>query len=119
MQVGRVGSKFGPLPLQSNHPSPKTTLVIGKKIDFPVGTVQFRTVVGPPVNYQWLAGPQWLRCHETDSSVSTLVTSQGRLFVIVDEAPIGLMYPAQEAIGAKTAKVGTVAAADAATTIAA
>ncbi|MCX7824921.1 MAG: PQQ-binding-like beta-propeller repeat protein [Verrucomicrobiae bacterium] len=47
-------------------------------------------VVGPPRHYQWITGPMWLRCHETDSSVSTLVTAQGRLFAIVDEAPIGL-----------------------------
>ncbi len=48
-------------------------------------------VVGPPRHYQWIEGPTWLRCHETDSSVSTLVTAQGRLFAIVDEGPIGLV----------------------------
>jgi outer membrane protein assembly factor BamB len=48
------------------------------------------TVVGPPEHLQWVGGPRWLRCHETDSSVSTLVTAQGRLFAIVDEAPISL-----------------------------
>nr|MCU0980024.1 PQQ-binding-like beta-propeller repeat protein [Pirellulaceae bacterium] len=48
------------------------------------------TVVGPPAHLQWIGGPRWLRCHETDSSVSTLVTAQGRLFAIVDEAPISL-----------------------------
>jgi len=48
------------------------------------------TVVGPPAHVQWIGGPRWLRCHETDSSVSTLVTAQGRLFAIVDEAPISL-----------------------------
>ena len=47
-------------------------------------------VVGPPRRYQWIAEPLWLRCHETDSSVSTLVTARGRLFAIVDEAPISL-----------------------------
>jgi hypothetical protein len=48
------------------------------------------TVVGPPTHLQWIGGPRWLRCHETDSSVSTLVTAKGRLFTIVDEAPISL-----------------------------
>jgi len=48
------------------------------------------TVVGPPKHLQWIGGPRWLRCHETDSSVSTLVTARGRLFAIVDEAPISL-----------------------------
>jgi len=47
-------------------------------------------VVGPPKHYQWTAGPMWLRSHETDSSLSTLVTSRGRLFSIVDEAPTSL-----------------------------
>ena len=47
-------------------------------------------VVGPPKHYQWLSGPMWLRSHETDSSISTLVTAKGRLFAIVDEAPISL-----------------------------
>ena len=48
-------------------------------------------VVGPPAHYQWLEGPMWARCHETDSSISTLVTAQGRLFAIVDEAPVSLV----------------------------
>jgi len=47
-------------------------------------------VVGPPKHYQWLSGPMWQRSHETDSSISTLVTARGRLFYIVDEAPISL-----------------------------
>lgn len=48
------------------------------------------TVVGPPRRYQWLGEPRWQRSHETDSSISTIVTSQGRLFYISDEAPISL-----------------------------
>jgi len=47
-------------------------------------------VVGPPKRYQWISGPMWLRSHETDSSISSLVTSRGRLFAIEDEAPISL-----------------------------
>ena len=47
-------------------------------------------VVGPPKHFQWISNPLWLRSHETDSSVSTLVTARGRLFAIVDEAPISL-----------------------------
>jgi len=47
-------------------------------------------VVAPPKHYQWISGPLWMRSHETDSSVSTLVTARGRLFAIVDEAPISL-----------------------------
>ena len=48
------------------------------------------TVVAPPKHYQWISGPMWLRSHESDSSVRTIVTSRGRLFYIADEAPIGL-----------------------------
>jgi len=47
-------------------------------------------VVATPEHYQWLSEPVWMRSHETDSSVSTLVTARGRLFAIVDEAPISL-----------------------------
>ncbi|MHC4251314.1 MAG: outer membrane protein assembly factor BamB family protein [Planctomycetota bacterium] len=47
-------------------------------------------VVGPPRRFQWITEPLWMRSHETDSSVSTLVTARGRLFAIVDEAPISL-----------------------------
>jgi outer membrane protein assembly factor BamB len=47
-------------------------------------------VVGPPRHYQWLSGPMFQRSHETDSTLSTLVTARGRLFHIVDEAPISL-----------------------------
>ena len=48
-------------------------------------------VVAPPNHYQWTAGPTWMRSHESDSSVSTLVTARGRLFYIVDEAPTSLV----------------------------
>ncbi len=47
-------------------------------------------VVGPPRHYQWTAGPQWLRSHDTDSSVSAVVIANGRVFYIIDEAPISL-----------------------------
>jgi len=46
--------------------------------------------VGPPRHYQWIANPLWLRSHETDSSVRTLVTARGRILSIEDEAPISL-----------------------------
>jgi len=47
-------------------------------------------VVGPPKHYQWTAGPTWLRSHDSDASVSAVVTAQGRLFYIIDGAPISL-----------------------------
>jgi outer membrane protein assembly factor BamB len=50
-------------------------------------------VVGPPKHYQWVSEPMWMRSHESDSSVRALVTAGGRLFYIVDEAPISLVGP--------------------------
>ena len=47
--------------------------------------------VGPPAHYQWISGPTWQRSHESDSSLSTLVTARGRLFSIVDQAPTSLV----------------------------
>ena len=48
-------------------------------------------IVGPPRHYQWISKPLWLRSHESDSSVRSLVTARGRLFYIADEAPISLL----------------------------
>ncbi len=47
-------------------------------------------IVGPPKHYQWISGPVWMRSHETDSSISTLVSARGRLFAITDQAPISV-----------------------------
>ncbi|MFQ6097917.1 MAG: PQQ-binding-like beta-propeller repeat protein, partial [Armatimonadota bacterium] len=48
------------------------------------------SVVGRPRRYQWVAGPLWLRSHDTDSSVDAVVTAGGRIFYIIDEGPISL-----------------------------
>ncbi len=45
------------------------------------------TQVGPPRHMQWLAGPRWTRSHHKLNSISAMVTSQGRLYYIVDESP--------------------------------
>ncbi len=45
------------------------------------------TVVGPPRRLQWIAKPFWSRHHNTAPSVTGIVSAQGRLFYIVDEAP--------------------------------
>jgi len=44
------------------------------------------TRVGPPRHMQWLAAPVWTRNHHKLNSVSSVVTADGRLFCIVDEA---------------------------------
>ena len=48
------------------------------------------SVAGPPRLLQWMAGPLWARHHDTTPSVSTMVSSGGRVFYIVDEAPAGV-----------------------------
>ena len=46
------------------------------------------SIVGPPNRLQWVAGPQWARSHDHLSSISGAVSAGGRIFYIVDEAPI-------------------------------
>jgi len=43
--------------------------------------------VGPPRRMQWIADPLWSRHHNLMPSVSAMVSSGGRVFCIVDEAP--------------------------------
>jgi len=42
------------------------------------------TVVGPPRHYQWIAEPEWMRSHLTLPSISSLISSGGRLFLVED-----------------------------------
>jgi outer membrane protein assembly factor BamB len=46
------------------------------------------SVVGPPHQLQWVAGPEWARSHDHLASVSASVSAGGRIFYIVDEGPI-------------------------------
>ncbi len=48
------------------------------------------TVVGPPRHAQWIAEPRWQRHHETSPSVEAMVSAGGRVFAIINEAPIGV-----------------------------
>ncbi|MCK4284121.1 MAG: PQQ-binding-like beta-propeller repeat protein, partial [Candidatus Brocadiae bacterium] len=41
-------------------------------------------LVGPPRRYQWVAEPQWMRSHMSMPSISSLVSSKGRLFTVED-----------------------------------
>ncbi|HEC01946.1 MAG TPA: class I SAM-dependent methyltransferase, partial [Phycisphaerales bacterium] len=49
------------------------------------------SIVGPPKQIQWVAGPQWARSHDHLSSISGAVSSGGRIFYIIDEAPIAMV----------------------------
>jgi len=43
--------------------------------------------VGPPRRIQWAGGPLWQRHHDTVPSTTAMVSADGRLFYISDEAP--------------------------------
>ena len=45
------------------------------------------TIVGPPRHLQWVGGPEWARHHDQMSSMSASVSSNGRIFYIMDEGP--------------------------------
>ena len=49
------------------------------------------SIVGPPKQIQWVAGPQWARSHDHLASISGAVSAGGRIFYIIDEAPIALV----------------------------
>ncbi len=46
------------------------------------------SVVDIPRSIQWVAEPRWGRSHEELASMSAAVTARGRIFYIVDEAPL-------------------------------
>ena len=48
--------------------------------------VALDTVVGPPRHVQWVGAPSWTRNHHKLNSISSVVTANGRLFFIFDEA---------------------------------
>ncbi len=48
------------------------------------------TIVGPPRRMQWIAKPYWSRHHHTVPSVTGFVSTGGRVFYVVDEAPAGM-----------------------------
>ncbi|MCP4259418.1 MAG: PQQ-binding-like beta-propeller repeat protein, partial [Planctomycetes bacterium] len=44
-------------------------------------------LVGPPRHLQWIGKPKFARAHEQLASLSSAVTSGGRLFYIIDDGP--------------------------------
>ena len=49
--------------------------------------------VAPPKRLRWVAAPLYCRSHEIDSSVSSVVSADGRIFYILDEGPTGITDP--------------------------
>ena len=46
------------------------------------------TQIGQPRSTQWIGGPRWGRSHEELASMSAAVSANGRLFYIMDVAPL-------------------------------
>jgi len=62
------------------------------------------TAVGPPRHMQWLGTPRWSRNHHKLCSISSVVTTQGRIFYIMDEASAAnINLPGKWAIVARDA----------------
>lgn len=60
--------------------------------------------VGPPRHLQWRAGPRWSRHHDHMSSVSAVVTSEGRVFSIMDEGSVSsILLPSNWQLTARDA----------------
>jgi len=49
--------------------------------------VSLDKLAGPPRGLRWMASPVWARHHDKLASISSVVTSGGRLFYIVDRGP--------------------------------
>jgi len=60
--------------------------------------------IGPPRSLRWGCPPRWGRTHEELASMSAMVSARGRLFYIVDNAPlISVWYPAEWKLVARDA----------------
>ncbi len=65
------------------------------------------TRVGPPRQTRWIADPVYAKHHEYTPNVAMVVADAGRLFSVVDEAPIASMaFPSQWALVARDAFSG-------------
>ncbi|MEQ1859170.1 MAG: PQQ-binding-like beta-propeller repeat protein [Chthoniobacteraceae bacterium] len=67
------------------------------------------TEVGPPTRMQWVGSPRWSRHHDRMSSVSAQVSSNGRMFYIMDEGSrISILLPSHWALIARDGFNGTI-----------
>lgn len=65
--------------------------------------------VGPPRHLQWTGGPRWSRHHDHMSSMSAMVSAEGRVFYIFDEGQTGsILTPAKWKLVARDAFNGVV-----------
>jgi len=67
------------------------------------------TIIGPPRRLQWVGSPRWSRHHDHMASLSALVSSNGRIFYIMDEGPRdAILLPAKWMLIARDAFNGTI-----------
>lgn len=67
------------------------------------------TAVAPPERLQWVGSPRWSRHHDRMSSLSALVSSQGRMYYILDEGSrISIQLPSDWQLIARDAFNGTI-----------
>ena len=65
--------------------------------------------VGPPRHLQWLGSPRWSRHHDRMASMSALVSTNGRIFYIMDEGSrISIQMPPKWRLIARDAFNGTI-----------
>ena len=66
-------------------------------------------VVGPPRHLQWVGSPRWSRHHDRMASMSALVSTNGRMFYIMDEGSrISIQMPPKWKLIARDAFNGSV-----------
>ena len=65
--------------------------------------------ISPVKHYQWVGSPMWGRHHDTTSSLSALVSANGRIFYVIDEGPKeSVELPAENYLYARDAYNGTI-----------
>jgi hypothetical protein len=61
-------------------------------------------LIGQPRSLRWVGYPRWARSHEEVASMSAMVSAQGKVFYIIDNAPLmSLRFPSTWKIVARDA----------------
>lgn len=116
-EVMRILCPNGIAYIHSNGKWNKTTKPRPKEIDewthylhdASNNAVSHDDIVGPPRHMQWIGGPKYSRHHDRMSSVSAVVTANGRVFYIIDEAShASILIPSKWMLVARDAFNGTI-----------
>ncbi|MCJ7812675.1 hypothetical protein MUP95_05060, partial [bacterium] len=67
------------------------------------------TVVGPPRRLQWMGSPKWSRQHDHMSSTTGFVSTEDKIFYIIDEgSKASVQLPSKWSLYARDAFNGAV-----------